>query len=103
MTENGTLWIVAHRRDPNSPGTPAAVAQLLKRLCALPGHERWADDISLVDGGRVKSEKLRTTTQVTDSYLLARAIAHGGRLATFDRRLVVDAVTNGTRGLHMIS
>jgi predicted nucleic acid-binding protein len=39
---------------------------------------------------------------VTDSYLLALACAHGGKLATFDRRLVVDAVRGEAKGLHLI-
>jgi hypothetical protein len=29
---------------------------------------------------------------VTDAYLLALAVRHGGRLATFDRRIAVDVV-----------
>jgi hypothetical protein len=43
-----------------------------------------------------------TTGQVTDSYLLALAAAHGGQLATFDRRLIPDAVHNGAQSLHLI-
>lgn len=35
-------------------------------------------------------------------YLLALAITHGGKLATFDWRLVVDAVCGGAKGLHLI-
>lgn len=33
--------------------------------------------------------------QVTDTYLLALARTHGGRLASLDRRLVVNAVRDG--------
>jgi len=40
--------------------------------------------------------------QVTDTYLLALARAHGGQLATFDRHLVTDAVVDGPRALHLI-
>jgi predicted nucleic acid-binding protein len=39
---------------------------------------------------------------VTDSYLLALAKAHGGKLATFDQRLVTDAVVNGAQALHVV-
>ena len=102
LTENAVLRIVGHARYPNSPGTPAAVAPLMASLCALPGHVFWADDISLLDAGRLDPARLLNAGQVTDSYLLALACAHGGKLATFDRRLVADAVVNGAQGLHLI-
>ena len=102
LTENGVLRIVGHARYPNSPGTPAAVAKLLIALCALPGHEFWSDDITLLDAKRVDGSRLLDSAQVTDSYLLALARAHGGQLATFDQRLVTDAVVNGAKALHLI-
>ena len=102
MTENGLLRIVGHPRYPNSPGTPAAVAPILLGLRALPGHAFWPDSLSLMDGDRVDSGRLLAHGQVTDSYLLALAIAHQGRLATFDRRLVVDAVRGGRQALLVI-
>lgn len=100
LTENGLLRIVGHPRYPNSPGSPAAVARLLVGLRALPGHQFWADDISLTDPARADPDRLLTSAQVTDSYLLALAAAHGGYLATFDRRLVTDAVPGGAALLH---
>ncbi len=103
MTENAVLRIVADSRYPNSPGTPAAVAELLAGLLNLPGHAFWADDISLFDNGKVDQSRLLNSKQVTDSYLLALAYAHGGQLATFDRRLVASAVLGGGAGLHLIS
>jgi uncharacterized protein len=102
LTENGVLRIVGHARYPNSPGTPAAVAELLTGLCALPGHDFWPDDITLLDPMRVDGSRLLDSAQVTDSYLLALASAHGGQLATFDQRLVADAVVNGAQTLHLI-
>jgi uncharacterized protein len=102
LTENGVLRIVGHARYPNSPGTPAAVRGLLAQLCALPGHDFWPDDVSLLDAQRVDGSRLLDSTQVTDSYLLALASAHDGQLATFDQRLVADAVVNGARALHLI-
>ena len=102
LTENGVLRIVGHTRYPNSAGTPAAVAKLLTALCALPGHEFWSDDITLLDAKRVDGSRLLDSAQVTDSYLLALARAHGGQLATFDQRLVTDAVVNGAKALHLI-
>ncbi len=102
LTENGVMRIVGHARYPNSPGTPAAVVQLMTGLCALPGHVFWPDDISLLDTKNLDATRLLSSAQVTDSYLLALAITHNGKLATFDRRLVVDAVRGGAKGLHLI-
>ena len=102
LTENGLLRIVGGARYPNSPGTPAAVAPLLAALRALPGHVFWPDDISLLDADRVDTTRLLNSAQVTDSYLLALACAHEGQLASFDRRLVKDAVRGGARRLHLI-
>ncbi len=102
LTENGVLRIVGDTRYPNSPNTPAAVAELLSGMLALPGHLFWADDISLLNPQKLDTARLLNSGQVTDSYLLALACAHGGQLATFDRRLVTDAVRGGAQALHVI-
>jgi toxin-antitoxin system PIN domain toxin len=102
LTENGVLRIVGHPRYPNSSGTPAAVATLVAGLLALPGHVFWPDDISLLNNAKLDTTRLLTTSQVTDSYLLALAAAHMGQLATFDPRLIMDAVYNGIQSLHLI-
>ncbi|SJM90514.1 TA system VapC family ribonuclease toxin [Crenothrix polyspora] len=103
LTENGVLRIVGHSSYPNSLSTPAAVVHLMQGLCALPGHRFWADNISLLDSEKIDSARLLSSGQVTDSYLLALAYANNGQLATFDRRLVTDAVRNGTQSLHLIN
>jgi len=102
LTENGVLRIVGHARYPNSPGTPAAVAELVDILCALGGHEFWPDDVTLFDSQRIDSARLLDSGQVTDTCLLALARAHGGQLATFDRHLVTSAVIGGAKALHLI-
>jgi toxin-antitoxin system PIN domain toxin len=102
LTENGVLRVVGNPRYPNSPGSPHAVAESLDSLLGLSGHVFWLDDISLLDRGKFDLRRLLNASQVTDSYLLALAIAHGGKLATFDRRLLTDAVRNGVQGLNLI-
>ena len=102
LTENGVLRIVGHARYPNSPGTPAAVAELMAAFLAHPGHEFWADTVTLLDSQHLHAERLLDSAQVTDSYLLALAGVHGGKLATFDRQLVTDAVVNGSQALQIL-
>lgn len=101
-TQNGVLRIVGSARYPNSPGNPAAVAQILSVFLALEGHEFWPDSVTLLDPALVDPDRLLDSAQVTDSYLLALASARGGAFATFDRRLVADAVRNGAQALHLI-
>jgi toxin-antitoxin system PIN domain toxin len=102
LTENGLLRIVGHARYPNSPGHPGTVAALLSSLRALPGHRFWPDSVSLTDPARFDPERLLDPSQVTDSYLLGLAVAQGGKLASLDRKLVVDAVRGGRAALQLI-
>jgi len=103
ITENGVLRIVGHPKYPNSPGTPAAVASVMRALRSLAGHEFWNDDVTLLDDMRVQTDRLLDSSQVTDTYLLALASARSGKLATFNRRLVTNAVVNGAAAVHFIS
>jgi toxin-antitoxin system PIN domain toxin len=102
LTENAVLRIVGHARYPNSPGTPAAVAELMTTFLALAGHTFWTDDLTLLDSRHLHINRLLHSAQVTDSYLLAMAARHKGKLATFDRQLVTDAVVDGPQALHVI-
>lgn len=102
LTENGVLRIVGHPRYPNCPGSPAAVAELLGSFTKLPGHAFWSDDISLLDSERINTARLLDSSHVTDSYLLALALSHKGQLATFNRRIPVEPVIDGSKALHLI-
>lgn len=103
VTENGVIRIVGNPRYPNTPGSPSVVAGIVTKLRALPGHVFWPNDISLVGSGSVDPARILTAAQVTDTYLLALAKAHGGKLATFDRRLSTLAVKGGQAALHLIA
>lgn len=102
LTENGVLRIVGHPRYPDGSGSPVEVAPLLAGLRASPGHQFWPDAISLLDGDLVDARRLTVSKQLTDTYLLALAASHGGKLATFDRRLVTSAVKGGDEALCVI-
>jgi uncharacterized protein len=102
LTENGLLRIVGHPKYPNSPGSPGAVLESLAAVRALAGHHFWADKISITDAQFVDGTRLSSHAQVTDTYLLALAKAHGGRLASMDRRLLTDAVVDGRKALELI-
>lgn len=103
LTENGVIRIVGHPKYPGTPGSPAKVAALVTQLRTLEGHVFWPDDISLVGDERITVARVLTSGQVTDTYLLALAASHGGRLASFDRRLAVNAVNGGKAAFHLIT
>lgn len=102
LTQNGVVRIVSNPRYPNCVGTPAVAAEVMARLCKMTDHVFWADDISLLNDKLFDNGRLLDSSQITDSYLLALARFHGGALATFDSRLVVDAVRGGRTALHLI-
>lgn len=103
LTQNAVLRIVGGRSYPNSPGPPAVVAGLLAQITNLSGHRFWPDDFSLLRSPFVDVSRLLHPEQITDTYLLALAAAHGSRLATFDRRMIIDAVHQGAATLHIIA
>jgi toxin-antitoxin system PIN domain toxin len=102
ITENAVMRIVGHPKYPGGPGSPAQMAAIVMRLRTLEGHVFWPDDISLIGTGAVDPLQIMTPGQVTDTYLLALAVTHGGRLATLDRRLNVQAVKGGKAALMVI-
>lgn len=103
LTENGVVRIVGHPKYPNCPGSPAKVTPILARLRGVGSHTFWPDEISLVDSELVSPEVILTSGQVTDTYLLALAAAHNGRLVTFDRRLSAKAVRGGASALQVLA
>jgi hypothetical protein len=102
LTQNGALRIMSNRSYTNPVATPGEAVELLAGLCAHPGHRYWPCDLSLLDHPTIDHGRLLSHAQLTDTYLLALALHHGGQLATFDRRLVSDAVRGGAEALHLI-
>lgn len=102
LTENGVLRIVGNPRYPNSPGSPLLVAPLLRALRAMSGHTFWPDDLSLVASPHVHQNRLYRSHSITDTYLLALARANDGKLASFDRHLATEAVSDGANSLQLL-
>jgi Predicted nucleic acid-binding protein, contains PIN domain len=89
-TQNGAVRIVSHPRYPNSQ-PPTAVIESVRSLLEVGGHRFIPDKISLLDPQTVDADALLSSTQVTDTYLLALAAESHARLATFDTRIVTAA------------
>lgn len=100
LTENGFVRIASHPQYPNRPGDVAAVLAILRRFCKAREHHFWSEDLSLRD--LLHTEVLLTSAHITDVYLLGLAFHKGGRLATLDKRLPVQAIRNGDQALELI-
>lgn len=103
VTENGLLRILGNPTYPGSLGSPAAVVPVLQGLRRHPGHRFWREQLSLLAMPHVDPAWIRATDQVTDTCLLALAVAQGGQLATLDRRLSVASVKGGAAALCVVA
>lgn len=101
LTENGAIRIVSHPKYSNSQ-SPTVVADSVRSLIDVGNHRFVPDEISLLDAAKVSADKLVSSGQVTDTYLLALAVDVGAQLATFDTTLVTSAVPGGQGSVHTI-
>ena len=99
ITQNGCVRILSQSGYPN----PLPAPQVIERLREAAGtahHTFWPDDISLLEPGVLDWERILGPRQVTDAYLLALAVKHGGRLVTLDDGVPVAAVP-GAKKSHL--
>jgi toxin-antitoxin system PIN domain toxin len=96
LTQNGCIRILSLPSYPN-PQAPRAVAERLQQAQGSGRHEFWPDSVSLLDPRHLTWDHVLTSRQITDTYLLALAVAHSGRLVTFDRGISIDAVPGATK------
>lgn len=102
LTENGLVRIVGHPSYPGGPGSPAKARPLLRALVRTSGHFFWADEISICDLTTFPSLARTTAANLIDLYLLALALQHGARFATFDRRIDPSVLPGGAGALVQI-
>jgi toxin-antitoxin system PIN domain toxin len=98
ITENGFVRIVSQPAYPGSISVSEAMG-LLDGARIRPTHEFWPADVSVLD--TVTRTRVHGPRQLTDLYLLALAIHHGGCFVTFDARVPVGAVPAAGAG-HLI-
>ena len=95
VTENGVVRIISN------PGysqkmrfAPGDLIGRLRKFTGQSNHEFWPDEISLRDEKIFAAERIHSSRQLTDLYLLALAAQHQGRLVTFDQGIPVSAVSH---------
>ena len=84
---------------------PRPTSEVMERLAVAtshPSHAFWPADITLLDQGVADRTRIHGPRQVTDVYLLALAVKHGGCLATLDGTITVSAV-RGAAQRHLVA
>lgn len=97
LVENGVIRVLnlpSYGRR-GALGLQRVRKQLVSATSVLD-HEFWPDDISLRDDAAVDFDRVHSHNQITDLYLLALAVKHGGALVTFDQHIPLDAVRGAT-------
>jgi len=100
LTQNGCARIMSQPSYPN----PLATSEVMERLALAarhPSHEFWPADVTLLDDAVADRSRIHGPRQVTDLYLLALAVKHGGCLATLDGTMTVSAV-RGAAQRHLV-
>jgi toxin-antitoxin system PIN domain toxin len=101
LTENAFLRIMGRVRPAGGGMSPEDARLSLHSIIANPGHNFWTDDLSLTDSLTFPS--LPAAKDLTDIYLLALAVKHRARFATFDAGIDPSLVPGGPQALHLIT
>ena len=99
LTQNACLRVLSHPNYPGHLGV-AEIARRVSNAIAAADHVFWVDSISLCDSNRFHHDQLLSPRHLTDLYLLALAVEHNGRLATFDSNIPLAAVS-GAQAKHL--
>jgi toxin-antitoxin system PIN domain toxin len=91
ITQNGCVRILAQPKYPNSIPVTDAIRRLSSTI-TWPEHTFWNGDLSIADASHFNTERILSSKQITDLYLLALVVHNGGRLVTFDKTIPVSAV-----------
>lgn len=78
ITQNGLLRCVSLPRYTN-PASFNELLALLNKATSEESHDFLPDDISLATTGPLSAKVARTSSAVTEVYLLALAVKHAGR------------------------
>ena len=91
ITQNGCVRIMSQASYPGARPV-SQITERLREALNHSSHQFWPDDISVVDPDIVDEMRVHSARQITDTYLLALALKHGGRLVTFDSGIALAAV-----------
>jgi toxin-antitoxin system PIN domain toxin len=100
LTQNGFMRVTSQQ----SYSFPIPIGEAFENLynaTVTDDHTFWPDDISLLDERLIDRNHVLGPKQLTDIYLLALAVKHGGRFVTFDQGIPLAAV-RGAQPHHLV-
>ena len=100
ITQNGCVRVMSQPAYPECMPV-VNVVDRLRQATGHRAHEFWPDDASLLDDKAIDASRVHGPNQLTDVYLLALAVAHGGRLVTLDQAIPLAAV-RGAQKKHLV-
>jgi uncharacterized protein len=101
LVENGVIRVLSLPSYGRRGGLSIQIIRdQLRRACDTLDHEFWPDTISLRDEQHVDFSRVQGHNQITDLYLLALAVHHGGCLASFDQAIALSSV-RGAAARHL--
>ena len=100
ITQNGCVRVMSQPSYPERMPV-ATLVERLRQATSHRAHQFWPDDASILDGEAVDATRIHGPAQLTDVYLLAMAVARGGRLVTLDQSIPLDAVS-GAQKKHLV-
>lgn len=96
LTQNGCIRVMSQPSYPN-PLPVHVISGRLREAVSHPQHEFWPDSVTLLEPDVIDTTRIHSPKQLTDVYLLALAVANGGRFVTFDRALPLAAVVKAQK------
>ena len=97
LVENGVIRVMSLPSYGRRGGLPMQqVRARLQQACTALDHEFWPDDVSLRSDELVDFSRVQSHNQITDLYLLALAVRHGGCLVTLDQAIALSSVRGAT-------
>jgi hypothetical protein len=102
ITENGFIRIMSSAAYSRSQGFSVTdIAFRLSVFISKSDHSFWPDTLTIRDEHHFLHTSILSPKHLTDLYLLALAVEHGGQLVTFDQHIPLNAVATA-RPKHLI-
>ena len=94
LIENGVFRILSMPNYFLGRLTFPQIRETMQKVCAQVDHQFWPDDLSLRADDALDWSRVTGHNQITDAYLLALAVKHGGCFASFDQKIALSSVRN---------
>lgn len=102
ITELGFLRISANPAYPGRLGEIHDLSKMFQEFCKSSSHVYWEKMPSIYNHRGVQWKEIESHRHLTDLYLLSLAQMNKGKLATFDRKMKVSLLKQGSQVVEWI-